>query len=108
VRGKGRESTREAQATLWWSWASLRWPEVGCRREPEMAAGGELRRRRSGVRGKEGLSWGGTVGAVGGEGATNLGGKRAEEAILRRTEARRRKGGAAALGRTSRTQRSPL
>jgi hypothetical protein len=59
---------------------------------------GELRRRRSGVRGKEGPSWEGAVGAVGGEGATNLGEKRAEEAIPRWAEARRRKGGAAVLG----------
>jgi hypothetical protein len=64
---------------------------------------GELRRRRSSVRGKEGPSWEGAVGAVGGEGATNLGGKRAEEAIPRWAEARRRKGGAAAMGRTSKT-----
>jgi hypothetical protein len=62
VKGKGRESTRKARATFWWSWASLRWPEGGCRREPETVAGGELRRRRSGVRGRRGrageVRWG--------------------------------------------------
>jgi hypothetical protein len=76
----------------------LRWPEGSCRREPETAARGELRRRRSGVQGKEGPSWGGAVGAVGGEGATNLRRERAEEGVPWRVGARRRKEEVAVLG----------
>jgi hypothetical protein len=43
------------------------------------------------------------VEAVEGEGAANLRRERAEEVIPRRTEAQRRKGGAAAMGRASGT-----
>jgi hypothetical protein len=40
----------------------LWWPEEGCPWETELAAGGERRRLRSGVRGRERPGWGDAVG----------------------------------------------
>jgi hypothetical protein len=95
VRGKGRESMRGSQATHRWSWRGLRWPEVGCPWETGPAAGGERQRRRTSVRGKEGLGWGGAVGAGEAEDATSLGRERAEEEVPRRQGLVGANGGAA-------------
>jgi hypothetical protein len=63
---------------------------MSCPWEAEPAAKDERRRRCSGVRGKKGPGRGGAVEAMEGEGATNLGREKAEEAIPWWTEAQRR------------------
>jgi hypothetical protein len=74
----------------------LRWPEEGCPRETEPAAGGE---RHSGVRGRERPGWGDAVGDGEAEGATGLRRERAEGRAPRWTKLDGANGGAAAVGR---------
>jgi hypothetical protein len=64
----------------------LRWPEEGCPREAELAAGGEWRRWHSGVQGRKGRAGEDAVEDGGADGATGLGRERAEVRAPRWTE----------------------
>jgi hypothetical protein len=69
---------RRPQATHRWSWRGSRWPEEGCPREAEPAAGGVRRRWSSGVQGRKGRAGEDAVEDGEADGATSLGRERAE------------------------------